>query len=249
MLSQGLTGQLVRDPYRPDNNDTDQINSLENPPLIPLKSEEILVRKCRLASDRMDSRFGRFRTEDLPNLLEMIQGAPVLIGHDRKSLGIARFFGGEIAKRGDTTWIIPKFYWAKDHSGAEDLRIQIDAGVYNEASIAFVYQKPTCSVCGEDLRSCPHWPGKTYEGELCFYWYDKVERVTEGSLVYRGAAPGTGIELVAAESDETRSMEANKTDKKITIKHRGKRYTAQLYPLIKDAGKGEMKLNGITGGV
>ncbi len=32
-----------------------------------------------------------------------------------------------------------------------------------------------------------------YGKQLCHYWYDGVDRVLEGSFVYRGSEPGTGI--------------------------------------------------------
>ncbi len=232
MLSQCLTGSLIRDPYKARKKDVAEIHGLGNPPIVKLRPEDINVRRCRLASDSIDSRFGRFRTEDLPHLLKLVQGAPVLIGHDRRSLGVARFYGGTVEERGDTTWIIPKFYWPRDHSQAEDLRIMIDGGVYNEASVAFIYDRPTCSICGQDLRNCSHWPGKKYEGELCFFWYDGVERVTEGSLVFRGATAGTGFELdeKSKSSPPLLSDCENRNPRLFRIKHRGRHYAGELHP-------------------
>lgn len=229
MLSQTLTGTLLRETGNVRQEDLAAIKSLPNPPLISLQAGEIYVRKCRLASDRVDSRFGCFRTEDLPELLEMVQGAPVLIGHDRRTLGVARFFGGTLEKRGEATWIIPSFYWPKAHSKADDLRIMIDSGVYNEASIAFQYRQPTCSICGKDLRSCAHWPGRDYDGKTCIYWYDGVEKVLEGSLVFRGAAAGTGFELAypSSEGQEKKGEQIHQ----LTLKFRGRKYLASLQPI------------------
>ena len=195
MLTQHMVGAVLRDYTSPAEEDFAAIQALPNPPLTPLRPDDIHVRRCCLASDAVDSRFGRFRSTDLPRLLELLQGAPVLIGHDRRTLGVARFFGGSVEKRGEVRWLVPRFYWPRAHSAAEDLRVMLDAGVYTEASIAFVYTTPTCSVCGEDIRGCAHWPGREYRGETCFFYYDGIERVTEGSLVYRGAANGTGFEL------------------------------------------------------
>jgi len=172
MLSQSLTGTLVRQSCPVRGEDLEKIARLPNPPLVNLGADDIYIRHCRLANDQVDSHFGRFREVDMPRLLEIAQGAPVLIGHDRQSLGIARFFGGEIEKRGDVTWVVPRFYWPRAHSGAEDLRVMIDSGRYSVASIAFRYTTPTCSVCGMDMRRCAHWPGRTYDGTLCYYWYD-----------------------------------------------------------------------------
>lgn len=240
MLSQHLTGTLIRQACEASEEDLTVIRSLPNPPLISLETDEIHVRKCRLASDAIDSRYGRFHTGDLPKLLELVQGAPVLVGHDRRTLGVARFFGGTVEQRDDVSWLVPRFYWPRAHSRAEDLRVMIDSGVYNEASIAFLYERPTCSICGEDLRGCPHWPGRSYDGELCFFWYDGVERVTEGSLVYRGAAPGTGIEL-ACDSGVPGTMQNglsrnvhSKLPGEIRLKFHGRHYRATLTPLTLD---------------
>lgn len=229
MLSQTLVGTLLRDPCTADASDLDAIHTLPNPPLVKLSEDEIHVRRCRLASDAIDSRFGRFRTEDLPRLLELVQGAPVLVGHDRRTLGVARFFGGRIETREEVSWLVPKFYWPRAHSKAQDLRVMIDSGVYNEASIAFVYKTPTCSICGQDLRSCAHWPGREYDNQLCFFYYDGVERVTEGSLVYRGAAPGTGIELNLESNPKPASNEERPAQRTLRIKHRNRHYLADLH--------------------
>ncbi len=231
MLSHNLIGTLLREPCSAENRDIESIHSLHNPPLVKLQTDDIHIRQCRLASDRMDSRNGCFRTDDLPRLLELIQGAPVLIGHDKRTLGVARFFGGKVKKREDVSWIIPRFYWPKAHSKSEDLRVMIDSGVYNEASIAFIYNAPTCSICGKDLRSCSHWPGREYDGQTCMFFYDGIERVTEGSLVYRGAAPGTGIELSNSQSKE-KSQESSSSEsdfkKLIKIKHHGQQFVGYL---------------------
>ncbi len=253
MLTQHLSGQMLSDPVNPGTAEIREIRNLPNPPLVDIKADEIHVRRCRLASDAVDSRFGRFRTKDMPHLLELLRGAPVLIGHDKRTLGVARFFGGTVEKRDGVSWVVPSFYWPREHSGAEDLRVMIDSGVYSEASIAFTYRTPTCSVCGHDIRGCAHWPGRTYDNQLCFFYYDGVERVTEGSLVYRGAAYGTGFELAnAGHSEAANSLSGDETNAAaldaavsnlapapdpddagptLTLKHHGRRYLAILRPL------------------
>ncbi len=192
-----LSGILLPEPAKITDDDLDAINNLPNPPLTPVTAREVHVRKCRLAGDGIDAGFGRFRTDDLPRLLELAAGAPALIGHRRDTLGVARFYGGELWQDPQTeiTYIVPKFYWMRAHSASEDLRICIDGGIYSEASLGFTFRTPTCSVCEGDIRRCDHLPGREYEGETCFYYYDEVLRVTEGSFVYRGAQPGTGFML------------------------------------------------------
>jgi hypothetical protein len=192
-----LSGVLLSEKIKVSDEDIIVINSLPNPPLVPVTAREIYIRRCRLAGDAIDSGFGRFRTTDLDLLLELVQGVPALIGHRKDSLGVARFFGGSIERNqaSGVSYIVPKFYWMKMHSASEDLRVNIDGGIYNEASLGFTFKKPTCSICGEDIRRCEHVPGREYESNLCFFNYDDIIKVTEGSLVYRGAQPGTGFAL------------------------------------------------------
>jgi len=190
-----LSGLLLPEQTKVEDEDIAVINSLPNPPLIPVTAREVYVRRCRLAGDAIDAGFGRFRSEDLPRLLDLVQGAPALIGHRRDTLGVARFFGGGLwtDPRTETAYVAPKFYWMKAHSASEDLRVNIDGGIYNEASLGFTFKKPTCSLCGEDIRRCEHILGQKYNDQICFFFYDEILRVTEGSFVYRGAQPGTGF--------------------------------------------------------
>jgi len=196
-IKRELAGIVLAETGAAQDDDLNAINNMPNPPLVPVTSRDVHVRRCRLAGDGIDAGFGRFRTEDLPKLLDMVQGAPALIGHRRDSLGVARFFGGSLWQDEEKkiTYIAPKFYWLKAHSASEDLRVAIDGGIYSEASLGFIFRTPTCSVCGNDIRRCEHIPGRDYNEATCFFWYDDILRVTEGSFVYRGAQPGTGFML------------------------------------------------------
>ena len=181
------------------------ISNLSNPPPVPVKIKDIYVRKCRLAGDGINCHFGRFHTEDLPDLLNKTQGASCLIGHRKETAGIARFFGGSIeshpalnietGKIEKMNFIVPKIYWMKSHSQAEDLRLNIDGGIYHQASISWYFEKPVCGICKKDIRLCDHVPGKRYDGKLCFFWYEDIGDVLEGSIVFAGGHPGTGFEL------------------------------------------------------
>ncbi len=192
-----LSGVLIPAQTRVTDEDISQINSLPNPPLVPVTTRDVYIRRVRLAGDAVDAGYGRFRTGDLPRLLDLLQGAPALVGHRKDTLGVARFFGGEVWQdpQSKISYIVPKFYWMRSHSASEDLRINIDGGIYNEASLGFIFRQPTCSVCNEDIRRCDHIPGREYREQPCFFYYDDILRVTEGSLVYRGAQPGTGFML------------------------------------------------------
>lgn len=200
-----LSGTLDVGGGNASEDDVAVINGLSNPPPVKVTIDDIHVRSCRLAGDGINCHFGRFHTEDLPGLLEKIQGVSCLIGHRKETVGIARFFGGSIEKRvaadpetasmKEMNFIVPKIYWMKSHSQAEDLRINIDGGIYHQASISWYFEKPVCGICGKDIRSCDHMPGKKYNGNLCFFWYEDIKEVLEGSIVYAGGHPGTGFAL------------------------------------------------------
>ncbi|MBM3328199.1 MAG: hypothetical protein FJY67_01840 [Calditrichaeota bacterium] len=198
-LYRELSGLLLPDPSKGGDDDIIAINNLPNPPPVPVTARDVQIRRCRLAGDAVDAGFGRFRTADLPRLLQLVQGAPALVGHRKEGLGVARFFGGSLEKddRTGITYVVPKFYWMRAHSAAEDLRVNIDGGIWCEASLGFSFRRPTCSVCGEDVRRCDHTPGRDYDGSAAYFYYDDILKVYEGSFVFRGAQPGTGFALAA----------------------------------------------------
>lgn len=226
MILQTLTGPVTGPDEKNSEQNLELIRKLPNPPLVELTAEDIHVRRCRLAGDAVDGQFGCFRTHDLPKLLELTAGAPALIGHNRQSVAVARFFGGGIEEFMGHNYIVPSFYWPREHSEAEDFRVLIDSGIISEASLAFTFEKPSCSICGRDIRECEHQPGRQYGLRLCHYFYDGLGKVLEGSFVYRGAEPGTGI--LAEISDLRRAI---KEHKKITIHVNGCTYEA-MAPLV-----------------
>jgi hypothetical protein len=228
MLFQHLSGPMAMLAATAQTTDLEQILSLTNPPLMPLTAEDIHIRRCRLAGDAVDSQFGCFRNHDLPRLLELTHGAPALVGHNRLSLPVARFFGGSVEEHQGHHYIVPKFYWPKAHSQAEDFRLLLDSGLIAEASISFTFDKPACSICGKDIRECDHEPGTMYGLKLCYYYYDGIDRVLEGSFVYRGAQPGTGIMAEIAQLKQSL-----KSRKVIRVHINGRTYEA-VAPLAED---------------
>ncbi len=200
-----VSGVLHNEVYNEEEYEEDMvlINSLEPPPPIKLNRDDVYIRSVRLTGDAINSYYGRFRTDDLPRLLELTNGVSCLIGHNRNTAGIARYFGGKIVehsfynritgKKEKGRFIVPKIYWMRNHSGAEDLKINLDGGIYHSFSIGYWYKMATCNICGNDIRLCEHIPGKIYNGELAFFWYDDIVDVVEGSIVYSGSHPGTGV--------------------------------------------------------
>jgi hypothetical protein len=162
----------------------------------PLKREEVAIRSMILCTDRVCESDGmRFSHGALADVARKVIGVSVLTGHDRRNLPVARFFRAELTSlpeinqtTGQETQAVRAwFYWLAETSGSEDLRLNIDGGIYRAVSISWRYSADRCSVCGSTSKSCPHTPGKTYDGVLCHRVIDAVDEVLEGSLVYKGA--------------------------------------------------------------
>jgi hypothetical protein len=178
----------------PSPEDMAAINTLAPGKLGP---EDVYVRSMYLCSDQVcPADWGRFSGNALRQICSLVVGRAVLRGHDRSSLPLARFFRAEVVRREDeanpatgepASWVRAWFYWLRGTTGARDMLLNIDGGVYREVSISWRYRGARCSLCGDDIRSCDHTPGRTYDGARCHFVVDEVLDVLEGSLVYRGA--------------------------------------------------------------
>ena len=169
------------------------INNNVNPPT-PVSRDDVHIRALYIVSDEINSYGGCFPANEHTRLAELLVDSPVMVGHRKDRLPIGRNFHASVVRRGNRSWVKSYFYWLKSAHGAENLRENIDGGIYKECSIAFTYCMPECSVCGRDIRVCPHEPSRP-DTDLppCHFNYRHIERVLETSLVYRGAIPNTRI--------------------------------------------------------
>jgi hypothetical protein len=194
----------------------DSINNNIHPPQ-PVVADDIYIRAMYIVSDQVNSYGGKFPADEHPCLMELLIDAPVLVGHRKDSLPIARNFHAEPAVRDGVNWIKVYFYWLKSAVDAEDLRCNIDGGIYKECSISFIFSFPECSICGEDMRHCRHRPFERYniesgEKETAYFNYRQIEKVLETSLVYRGSIDDTALtkELVfRPDKDDDKKGESN----------------------------------------
>jgi len=191
-----ITAQLLqnKDNFSPEL--VDLINQNINPPS-PIGKDDVYIRAMYIVSDQINSFGGCFPVEEHSRLAELLVDSPVMVGHRKDRLPIARNFFACPEEKDSRQWIKSYFYWLKSARGAEDLIENIDGGIYKECSIGFTYLFPECSVCGRDIRQCEHEPFGEYQhgGKTvpCHFNYRRIERVLETSLVYRGALPDTAI--------------------------------------------------------
>ena len=175
----------------------EKINNNIKPPS-ELDADDVHIRAMYVVSDRVNSYGGCFPADEHARLTELLIDSPVLIGHRKDSLPIARNFHAEEVTHEGANWVKVYFYWLRNAENGEDLRQNIDAGIYKEGSISFIFNFPECSVCGEDIRQCRHRPFEEYTNEggetkQVYFNYRQVLKVLETSLVYRGSVHDTSI--------------------------------------------------------
>jgi hypothetical protein len=205
-LSGCLTAKLAQGKENCEKDLIEEINSRIKPPR-PIGPADIYIRAMYIVSDQINSQGGCFAEEELEHLAELLVDSPVLAGHQRHSLPLARNFMASRVEIDRRPWVKSYFYWMKESEGAEDLRNNIDGGIYKECSISFLFALPECSICGRDIRECRHVPFREYEvgsgrQEIAHFKYRNIEKVLETSLVFRGAIPDTRITDELATIDE-----------------------------------------------
>ncbi|MFQ5607060.1 MAG: hypothetical protein ACE5GA_03865, partial [Candidatus Zixiibacteriota bacterium] len=156
-----------------------EINRAINPPRA-LSADQVIVRSLLLASDATNHYGGRFAGDELRRIAELAVDSPVLVGHRKDTLPIARVFRASVINHEGQRWAKAFFYWLRESSGSETLAANIDGGVYKECSLGFTFLRAECSICGADIRSCPHTPdaaipdsvrSKQSDGQDCVYYY------------------------------------------------------------------------------
>lgn len=164
----------------------------------PLRMDQVYVRSMYLCSTQpCDSDHCQFSLKALQSISEKIIGQSVMVGHNRSSLPLARFFKSSIVEKKDEQsnepiyFVRAWFYWMRDTSGAKDLLLNIDGGIYREVSLAWRFQEWSCSVCSKQNGRCDHKPGEMYQNQKCVRVIHHVTDVMEGSLVYKSADKDT----------------------------------------------------------
>jgi len=179
-----------------------------------LTAEDVHVRGAYAVHDYVDYYFSRFPPESIQRLMALAPGVPGIVGHRDDVKPLVRLFRGEVVQRnvdvpkmvpgiGGGTWGRTDYFWMRQHSGANDLALEIDGGIVKEVSVRWAFSKPVCSTCSSDLRECDHMPGRDYAGTPCWYSIEDVKKFSEQSFVYRGGQQST--ETILARAGEGKS--------------------------------------------
>jgi hypothetical protein len=186
-----------------------------------LKREEFAVFTLDLCTNRVDRHWSRFPEEELERINAMTPGRPLMERHDvRGSLPRGTFFRSALHRDGEVASVRPDVYVLRT-AGNADFIMNIEGGVYRETSIGFSFERPECSVCGQDLRTCDHVPGRSYGASRCHYEMRGVVEVIEGSVVCSGSQ-GTSFvgRREAAPLEEALRTERERFHRPIELKAR-----------------------------
>ncbi len=173
-----------------------------------LDPSEYAVFTLDLCNNQIDRHFSRFPEEELARIKDLVPGRPLMERHDlRGSLPRGRFFRAALHREGDVVSVRPEVYVLRTAENA-DFILNIEGGVYRETSIGFSFRMPECSICGKDLRTCDHIPGRAYGPDTCHFIMRDVLEVAEGSVVSAGSQ-GTGFVREGRQQPETAAASAH----------------------------------------
>ncbi|MBI3119937.1 MAG: hypothetical protein HYZ00_14695 [Candidatus Hydrogenedentes bacterium] len=172
-----------------------------------LAPEEFAVFTLDLCHNQIDRHFSRFPEEELEKINALVPGRPLMERHDlRGSLPRGTFFRSMLHHDAERASVRPDVYVLRTAENAGFI-LNIEGGVYRETSIGFSFRLPECSICGRDLRTCDHVPGRRYSDALCHFIMRDVLEVIEGSIVPSGSQ-GTRFVPQARALPPTQALDA-----------------------------------------
>ena len=145
-----------------------------------LAAEEVYAFAVRLCDNQVDRDGERFPVETLEELARLFVGKSGIFDHQWSAQGqTARIYRTELVRDADvlTTegeplcYLKGYAYMLRTRSN-QDLIAEIEGGIKKEVSVGCAVAQSRCSICGENIRDCPHEKGMTYDGKLC--WADLV---------------------------------------------------------------------------
>lgn len=182
----------------PDGEELALINALARR---ELGAGEVYTFALRLCDNDVDRDFERFDDDTLDQLAPMFVGASGVFDHQWSARGqTARIYrtevvGGDGALTSDGRPCRYLKGWAymmrTDENAA--LIAEIDGGIKREVSVGCAVDRVVCSICGQELESCPHEKGEEYGGQVCHGVLTGARDVYEWSFVAVPAQRKAGV--------------------------------------------------------
>ena len=145
-----------------------------------LTAEEVYVFAVRLCDNQVDRDGERFPVETLEELAALFVGKSGIFDHQWSARGqTARIYRTELVRdesilteAGEPLCYLKGCAYMLRTQSNQDLIAEIEGGIKKEVSVGCAVAQSRCSICGENIRDCPHEKGMTYDGKLC--WADLV---------------------------------------------------------------------------
>ncbi len=205
-----------------------------------LGRSEVYVFQLRLCDNEIDREGERFPRETLEELAPLFVGKSGIFDHNWSAGGqAARIYKtqvveepGRVTKAGDGGCYLKGWAYMLRTPGNAELIAQIEGGIKREVSVGCAVERAVCSVCGEELGSCRHVKGRTYNGKLCWGELKGAKDAYEWSFVavpaqreagvMKGMRPGLK-ELIQGNGAAMEELLALEKEAEL-----GRRYLAQL---------------------
>ena len=145
-----------------------------------LTADEVYAFAVRLCDNQVDRDGERFPVETLEELAGLFVGKSGIFDHQWSAMGqTARIYRTELVREegtltqaGEPLCYLKGYAYMLRTDRNRDLIAEIEGGIKKEVSVGCAVAQSRCSICGENIRDCPHEKGMTYDGRLC--WADLV---------------------------------------------------------------------------
>lgn len=172
--------------------DEEQLRKINLQSKTALAAEQVYAFSVRLCDDQVDRDFERFDRQALELLGPMFVGKPGIVDHNWSAeKQVARVFDTELMEDVSGCWLRGWAYIPR--KGKEELIEDIESGIRREVSISCSMEEKVCSICGGQIGSCGHVPGRSYEGEMCVGILRSPKDAYEFSFVAVPAQPKAGV--------------------------------------------------------
>ena len=144
-----------------------------------LKAEEVYAFAVKLCDNEVDRDWERFPAATLEELAPLFAGKSGLFDHQWSAREqTARIYRTEVVREARLTGAGEPYCYLKGYAyllrteGNRELIAEIEGGIKKEVSVGCAVERAVCSICGQDIHTCPHEKGEEYGGQQC--WADLV---------------------------------------------------------------------------
>lgn len=144
-----------------------------------LKAEEVYAFAVKLCDNEVDRDWERFPAATLEELAPLFAGKSGLFDHQWSAREqTARIYRTEVVREARLTGAGEPYCYLKGYAyllrteGNRELITEIEGGIKKEVSVGCAVERAVCSICGQDIHTCPHEKGEEYGGQRC--WADLV---------------------------------------------------------------------------